>query len=226
MSHTSPKPSPLQIPRTPTAQRLTKTTSGIFRILLSGTLQYAYFYMHSSILLQKTSSSYLTLTISCPCHLVDASCPNANYLGPLTFGWSYCPASYGSLGKMRLSRWKMSASPTKKISIVLPMLTFWVLSNIPRLVPMSNSSVPSLMFNSYLHTNSPTPLLHFSQKSYPFSCYWRGEGGFFFQEPYYMYCTVCSLPTIIRCTALREYVHHTKMLKNNSLTQTIPSRLH
>ena len=28
---------PLQIPRTPTAQRLTKTTSGIFRLLLSGT---------------------------------------------------------------------------------------------------------------------------------------------------------------------------------------------
>jgi hypothetical protein len=29
---------PLKIPRTPTAQRLTKTTSGIFRLLLSGTL--------------------------------------------------------------------------------------------------------------------------------------------------------------------------------------------
>ncbi len=29
---------PLQIPRTPSAQRLTKTTSGIFRLLLSGTL--------------------------------------------------------------------------------------------------------------------------------------------------------------------------------------------
>ncbi len=29
---------PLQIPRTPTAQRLTKTTSGIFRLLLSGTI--------------------------------------------------------------------------------------------------------------------------------------------------------------------------------------------
>ncbi len=37
--HTSPisPPPPLQIPRTPTAQRLTKTTSGIFRLLLSGT---------------------------------------------------------------------------------------------------------------------------------------------------------------------------------------------
>ncbi len=34
---TQPTPS-LQIPRTPTAQRLTKTTSGIFRLLLSGTL--------------------------------------------------------------------------------------------------------------------------------------------------------------------------------------------
>ncbi len=39
---TLPSPSftqtlPLQIPRTPTAQRLTKTTSGIFRTLLSGT---------------------------------------------------------------------------------------------------------------------------------------------------------------------------------------------
>ncbi len=33
---TQPNPS-LQIPRTPTAQRLTKTTSGIFRLLLSGT---------------------------------------------------------------------------------------------------------------------------------------------------------------------------------------------
>jgi hypothetical protein len=32
------QPSPLQIPRTPTAQRLTKTTSGIIRLLLSGTL--------------------------------------------------------------------------------------------------------------------------------------------------------------------------------------------
>ncbi len=32
-----PKPSPLQISRTPTAQRLTKTTSGIIRRLLSGT---------------------------------------------------------------------------------------------------------------------------------------------------------------------------------------------
>jgi hypothetical protein len=29
---------PFQIPRTPIAQRLTKTTSGIFRLLLSGTL--------------------------------------------------------------------------------------------------------------------------------------------------------------------------------------------
>jgi hypothetical protein len=34
---TQPTP-PLQIPRNPTAQRLTKTTSGIFRLLLSGTL--------------------------------------------------------------------------------------------------------------------------------------------------------------------------------------------
>ena len=33
---TQPTPS-LQIPRTPTAQRLTKTTSGIFQLLLSGT---------------------------------------------------------------------------------------------------------------------------------------------------------------------------------------------
>ncbi len=33
---TQPTP-PLQNPRTPTAQRLTKTTSGIFRLLLSGT---------------------------------------------------------------------------------------------------------------------------------------------------------------------------------------------
>jgi hypothetical protein len=37
LSHPSPKPSPFQIPRTLTAQRLTKTTSGIFRLLLSGT---------------------------------------------------------------------------------------------------------------------------------------------------------------------------------------------
>jgi hypothetical protein len=36
---TQPTP-PLQIPRIPTAQRLTKTTSGIFRLLLSGTLTY------------------------------------------------------------------------------------------------------------------------------------------------------------------------------------------
>ncbi len=34
---TQPTPS-LQIPRTPTAQRLTKTISGIFRLLLSGTI--------------------------------------------------------------------------------------------------------------------------------------------------------------------------------------------
>jgi hypothetical protein len=38
LSYPSPRPSPLQIPRTPTAQRLTKTTSGIIRHLLSGTL--------------------------------------------------------------------------------------------------------------------------------------------------------------------------------------------
>ncbi len=31
---------PFQIPRTPTAQRLTKTTSGIFRLLLSRTIVY------------------------------------------------------------------------------------------------------------------------------------------------------------------------------------------
>ncbi len=37
LSHPSPKPSPFQIPRTPTAQRLTNTTSGIFRLPLSGT---------------------------------------------------------------------------------------------------------------------------------------------------------------------------------------------
>jgi hypothetical protein len=35
---TQPTP-PLQIPRTPTAQRLTKTTSGIFRLLLTGTIK-------------------------------------------------------------------------------------------------------------------------------------------------------------------------------------------
>jgi hypothetical protein len=35
---THPTP-PLQIPRTPTVQRLTKTTSGIFRLLLSGTVR-------------------------------------------------------------------------------------------------------------------------------------------------------------------------------------------
>ncbi len=34
---TQPTPS-LQIPRTPTTQRLTKTTSGIFRLLLTGTV--------------------------------------------------------------------------------------------------------------------------------------------------------------------------------------------
>ncbi len=34
---THPTP-PVQIPRTPTVQRLTKTTSGIFRLLLSGTI--------------------------------------------------------------------------------------------------------------------------------------------------------------------------------------------
>jgi hypothetical protein len=37
---TQPTPS-LQIPRTPTAPRLTKTTSGIFRLLLSGTPDFA-----------------------------------------------------------------------------------------------------------------------------------------------------------------------------------------
>jgi hypothetical protein len=40
LSHPTPKPSPLQIPRTTTAQRLTKTTSGIFRLPLSGTSMY------------------------------------------------------------------------------------------------------------------------------------------------------------------------------------------
>ncbi len=38
LPHPSPKPSPLQIPRTPTAQRLTRTTSGTIRLPLSGTL--------------------------------------------------------------------------------------------------------------------------------------------------------------------------------------------
>jgi hypothetical protein len=38
LSHPSPKPSPSKIPRTLTAQRLTKTTSEIFRLLLSGTI--------------------------------------------------------------------------------------------------------------------------------------------------------------------------------------------
>jgi hypothetical protein len=42
LTHLDPPPSQpapsLQIPRTPTAQRLTKTTSGIFRLLLSGTI--------------------------------------------------------------------------------------------------------------------------------------------------------------------------------------------
>ncbi len=38
LPHPSPKPSPLQIPRTPTAQRLTKTTSGIIRLLPSRTV--------------------------------------------------------------------------------------------------------------------------------------------------------------------------------------------
>jgi hypothetical protein len=38
LSHPFPKPSPLQIPRTPATQRLTKTTSGRIRRLLSGTI--------------------------------------------------------------------------------------------------------------------------------------------------------------------------------------------
>ncbi len=42
LSHPFPKPSPLQIPWTPITQRLTKTTSGIIRHLLSGTICYAY----------------------------------------------------------------------------------------------------------------------------------------------------------------------------------------
>ena len=53
LTHLDPplsQPTPfLQIPRTPTAQRLTKTTSGIFRLLLSGTLNcrsLAPFYEH------------------------------------------------------------------------------------------------------------------------------------------------------------------------------------
>ncbi len=48
LPHPSPKPSPLQIPRTPTAQRLTKTTSGIFRLLLSGTILNNYLFFKNS----------------------------------------------------------------------------------------------------------------------------------------------------------------------------------
>jgi hypothetical protein len=51
---TQPTP-PFQIPRTPTAQRLTKTTSGIFRLLLSGT-----FHIKLSILNQNRCASYGT----------------------------------------------------------------------------------------------------------------------------------------------------------------------
>jgi hypothetical protein len=40
---TQPTPS-LQIPRTPTAQHLTKTTSGIFRLLLTGTLRFCFLF--------------------------------------------------------------------------------------------------------------------------------------------------------------------------------------
>ncbi len=44
---TQPTP-PLQIPRIPTAQRLTKTTSGIFRLLLSGTCIFKRFWSRTS----------------------------------------------------------------------------------------------------------------------------------------------------------------------------------
>ncbi len=44
---------PLQIPRTPTAPRLTMTTSGIFRLLLSGTLPFQHRW--TQLLKQQTS---------------------------------------------------------------------------------------------------------------------------------------------------------------------------
>jgi hypothetical protein len=41
LSQPPPRPSPLQIPRTPVTQRLTKTTSGTIRRLLSGTCSFS-----------------------------------------------------------------------------------------------------------------------------------------------------------------------------------------
>jgi hypothetical protein len=62
---TQPTP-PLQSPRTPTAQRLTKTISGIFRLLLTGTLIIHYIQASNYILLlhDKFTLSLLRLFIA------------------------------------------------------------------------------------------------------------------------------------------------------------------
>ncbi len=67
---------PFQIPRTPTAQRLTKTTSGIFRILLSGTVYIYIYIVHVQFVWIYGSPIYCT----CNYFYIFKTCRNENKL--------------------------------------------------------------------------------------------------------------------------------------------------
>ncbi len=73
------QPSPLQIPRTPTAQRLTKTTSGTIRLLLSGTLHIVH-HIHAHSHLHFFWSSWQA---GCPWLLVFDTITKRLLLSPL-----------------------------------------------------------------------------------------------------------------------------------------------
>ncbi len=89
------------------------------------------------------------------------------HVGSLASRWSSPPATYRSLGRMRLSGRKMTASPIKGL-YTLSILTFesypthlgWFLFRI-----VVYCTVPSPMFKAY---HSLTLLLHFPDSSFLF----------------------------------------------------------
>jgi hypothetical protein len=115
-------------------------------------------------------SPYPTLTVITSLLVCTLSHPYI--LGTPAIGWSPHPASYGSSGRMRLSRTLMTASPTKYLLQFLS-LTCQVLSHLPKRFLLTTEVY-------YLLRLSPQSLFPtFPHRSYPFSCSGEEKEGSF-----------------------------------------------
>ncbi len=102
---------PLQIPRTPTAQRPTTTTSGIFRLLLSGTVSlHNCFAIFIDVILIICFTDFLAVSthllccLSCPsclsCYFFLSAWRSAHPVPPVLF-WSCPPSPFSSHSGIR-----------------------------------------------------------------------------------------------------------------------------